>query len=324
MAITRRDMLARAAGGLAASAMPAWASEEKFPSRPVRIVVPFSAGGSADVTARILAERLQALWGQPVVIENKAGAGTTVGSTFVARAAADGYTLYLAYNLSFAATATLYTNLPYDPIKDFTPISMVADAPFVLGVTKSLAAHDLGQFLVLARAEGLNFASTGAGAGPHLATEMFLRKVGIKAAHVPFRGTNDVLTALLGGHVHFSFLDASAVGPLRSGDIRPLVVTSATRWPQLPDVPTATEALGSEFSITSGSCIMAPAGLPAQRVAELNAAITGELKDPAVIQRFGDLGFVAGGSTPEELGGKIRSDIKRLGELIRELGLGAR
>lgn len=323
MTITRRDLLALAAGGMVIGAAPAWAAEETFPTRPVRIVVPFSAGGSADVTARILADRLSTRWGQPVVIENKAGAGTTLGSAYVARAVPDGYTLYLAYNLSFAATATLYTNLAYDPLNDFTPISMVADAPFVLGVAKNVAAQDLSQFLALARSGSMNFGSTGAGAGPHLATEMFLRQVGIKAAHVPFRGTNDVLTALLGGHVHFSFLDASAVGPLRSGDIRPLIVTSATRWSQLPDVPAATEALKTEFTVTSGSCIMAPAKLPPPLVARLNDAITGELKHAEVKKRFADLGFVAVGSTPEELAGKIRADIGRLGKLIRELGLRA-
>ena len=321
--ISRRTFTGLLGGALAGTLAAPKALAQAFPARTVRIVVPFSPGGSADVTARILAEALSPVWGQPVIIENKPGAGTTVASTFVARAEPDGYTLYLAFNQSYAATATLYRNLSYDPVKDLAPVSMVADAPFALAVNTSLAAKDVAQFIELAKSTpgGLNFASTGVGAGPHLTTELFLRAAGIKAVHVPFRGTNEVVTQLLGGHVQFSFLDASALGQLRSGQIRPLAVTSATRWTQLPDVPTVQEAIKSEFTVTSGSCLLCPAGVPDALVQQINTAVRDALKSPEVVRRLAELGFTAVGSTPAELATKIRTDIDRLGAVIRELNL---
>lgn len=325
MKLTRRgftELLGCFAAGLA---IPTGAKAEAYPSRTVRVVVPFSAGGSADVTARILAEALSADWGQPVIIENKAGAGTTVASTFVARSAPDGYTLYLAYNQSFAATASLYRNLPYDPIKDFTPVSMVAEAPFVLSVGTSVAAKDYAEFVQLAKSTpgGLTFGSTGGGAGPHLATELFLRSVGIQAVHVPFRGTNEVVTQLLGGHVQFSFLDASALGQLKGGQLRPLAVTSPERWAQLPDIPTVKEAAKLDFAVASGSCILGPAGMSDALLARLNASIRKALDAPDVKRRLAEQGFTAVSSTPAELTTKIRADIDRLGNVIRDLGLKA-
>lgn len=325
MDISRREFAGLLGTAVVVIAAATNARAEAFPSRTVRIIVPFSAGGSADVTARILAEGLNAAWGQPVIIENKPGAGTTLASNSVARSAPDGYTLYLAYNQSFAATASLYRSLPYDPIKDFTPISMVAEAPFVLSVGAGVAAKDFAEFIALAKAtaDGLNFGSTGVGAGPHLATELFLRAAGIKAVHVPFRGTNEVVTQLLGGHIQFSFLDASALGQLRSGQIRPLAVTTAARWPQLPDVPTVQEALKAEFTATSGSCILCPPGMPEGLVQKLNASITDALRTPDVIRRLAEQGFTAVSSTPPELATKIRADIDRLGSVIRDLNLRA-
>ena len=325
MKVTRRKFTGLFGSMAAGFAISSDANAEPFPSRTVRIVVPFSAGGSADVTARILADALSAEWAQPVIIENKAGAGTTLASTFVARAAPDGYTMYLAYNQSFAATASLYRSLPYDPIKDFTPVSMVAEAPFVLAVSAGVAAQDYAQFVQLAKSTpgGLTFASTGAGAGPHLATELFLRSAGLQAVHVPFRGTNEVVTQLLGGHVQFSFLDASALGQLKGGQLRPLAVTSPGRWIQLPDIPTVKEAAKIEFAVSSGSCILCPGSLDASLLERLNTSIRKALETPDVKRRLAEQGFTAVSSTPAELSAKIRDDIDRLGGVIRELNLKA-
>lgn len=301
------------------------AAPANFPSRVVRIVVPFTPGGSADTSARILGEKLSAIWGQAVIIENKPGAGTTIGSAFVAHAEPTGYVLYLAYNLSYAATATLYKKLPYDPQKDLAPVSLVASAPFILAVGPEVPAKTFDEFLNLAKGadKTLTFASTGTGAGPHLVTEVFLRQMGIKALHVPYRGSGEVVSALMGGFVEFSFLDVSALGTLRSGQLRPLAVTSATRWAQLPETPTVGECVHSDFEIVSDSCILAPAGVPTEVVAFVNSSIVQVLASPDVVKRFADQGFTAISSTPDALSAKIRTDISRLGEVIRDLGLTA-
>jgi tripartite-type tricarboxylate transporter receptor subunit TctC len=320
---SRRDFLVL--GSSLPFFMSGWAraGSENFPNRVVRIVVPFTPGGSADTSARILAEKLSSIWGQAVIIENKPGAGTTIASAYVARSEATGYVLYLAYNLSYAATATLYKKLPYDPLKDLLPISLVASAPFVLAVGPEVPAKTFDEFLKLAKdgKKKLTFASTGTGAGPHLATEAFLRQMDIKALHVPYRGSGEVITALLGGFVQFSFLDASALGSLRSGQLRPLAVTSANRWNQLPDVPTVGESVRSDFEISSDSCILAPAGVPPDVVSFINSSIVEVLASPAVINRYNDQGFTAISSTPDVLSNRIRNDISRLGEIIRDLGL---
>jgi len=320
---TRRDILALG------TALPwmmlgaAHATPAGFPSRLVRIVVPFTAGGSADASARILADKLAAMWGQPVIIENKPGAGTTIASGYVAQAEPTGYLLYLAYNLSYAATATIYKKLSYDPLKDLAPVSLVASAPFILAAGSGCPAKTFDELLELAKdpKNDVTFASTGTGAGPHLATELFLRQVGMKARHVPYRGSGEVVTALLGGFVQFSFLDVSALGALQSGQLRPLAVTTPQRWAPLPSVPTIAEATRSSFEISSDSCVLAPAGVPEEIVSYINSSIVKALALPDAVKRYADQGFIATSSTPEALSSKIRTDIDRLGPVIRDLGL---
>jgi tripartite-type tricarboxylate transporter receptor subunit TctC len=296
-----------------------------FPSHVVRIVVPFTPGGSADLSARILGEKLSSIWGQAVIVENKPGAGTTIGSAYAAHSEPTGYVLYLAYNLSYAATATLYKSLPYDPLKDLVPVSLVASAPFILAVGPQMPAKTFDEFLKLAKDgdKALTFGSTGTGAGPHLATEVFLRQMGIKALHVPYRGSGEVIAALSGGFIQFSFLDVSALGTLRSGQLRPLAVTSGKRWGQLPDVPTIGETVHSDFEISSDSCILAPAGVPSDAINFINASIVQALASPDVIKRYEEQGFTAISSTPDALSSRIRNDISRLGDVIRGLGLSA-
>ena len=309
---------------LLALATPSRAAEP-FPSRPVRIIVPFPPGGSADISARIVAENLSAQWGQPVVIENRPGAGTTIASAAAARAAPDGLTLYLAYNLSYAATASLYRNLPYDPARDLVPVSAVADAPFVLAVAPGLPVTDMADFLALARSTpgGLLFGSTGIGAGPHLSTELLLRQAGLQAVHVPYRGTAEVIVALVSGQVAFSLLDVAALGALRAGQVRPLALSIDRPWPYLPEVPPLAETGIPGFSISSGSCLMVPAGVPAPILAQLNAAVVRALAAPEVVRRFAEQGFTAEGSTPEAVAAQIARDTQRFAELIAALGLRA-
>lgn len=321
----RRSVLAAVAAILSAACVPALAQQPAaaFPSRVVRIVVPFSPGGSADASARILAERLAEIWQQPVIIENKPGAGTTVASAYVAQSAPDGHTLYLAYVLSYATSASLYTKLPYDPATALAPVSLVADAPFVLSVSPTTKVATVADLVALAKAtpQGLSYASTGNGAGPHLTTEMFLRRAGMKATHIPYRGTNEALTSLIGDQVQFSVFDAAALGHLRSGRVRPVAVTSAKRWAQLPDVPTIAESGFPGFDVSSGSGIMVAGGTPRELVAQINSAIVRAMSTPAVQQKFSAQGFVPLSSTPQEFEQILTAQMDRLRTLIKEIGL---
>lgn len=294
-----------------------------FPSKVVRIVVPFSPGGSADASARILGERLSEIWHQPVIIDNRPGAGTTVASAHVAQSAPDGHTLYLAYVLSYATSANLYSRLAYDPATALTPVSMVADAPFVLSVSPTTKVTNVAELVALSRAtpQGLSYASTGNGAGPHLTTEMFLRRAGLKATHVPYRGTNEALTSLIGDQVQFSVFDAAALGQLRSGRVRPVAVTSAKRWPQLPDVPTVAESGYPGFDVSSGSGIMVSSKTPREIVAQINAAIVSAMSTPSVQQKFSAQGFVPMSSTPQEFEQLLVTQMDRMRTLIKEIGL---
>lgn len=325
--IPRRHSLVWAAAALCATALlPAAAQQSPapaFPSKVVRIVVPFSPGGSADASARILADRLAEIWQQPVIIENKPGAGTTVASAYVAQSPPDGHTLYLAYVLSYATSASLYTKLPYDPATALTPVSMVADAPFVLSVSPTLKVTSVSDLVALAKSspQGLSYASTGNGAGPHLTTEMFLRRAGVKATHVPYRGTNEALTSLIGDQVQFSVFDAAALGQLRSGRVRPLAVTSGKRWPQLPDVPTIAESGYPGFDVSSASGIMVSGKTPKDLVAAINAAIVRTMATPSVQQKFSAQGFVPMSSTPAEFEQTLTTQMDRMRTLIKDIGL---
>jgi tripartite-type tricarboxylate transporter receptor subunit TctC len=324
--ILRRTVLASFGAAVAAAALPAAAqqSDAHFPSKVVRIVVPFSPGGSADASARILAERLTEIWGQPVIIENKPGAGTTVASAYVAQSVPDGHTLYLAYVLSYATSASLYASrLPYDPATALAPVSMVADAPFVLSVSPTIKVNTVGELVALAKSspKGLTYSSTGNGAGPHLTTEIFLRRAGIKALHIPYRGTNEALTALMGDQVQFSVFDAAALGQLRSGRVKPLAVTSAKRWPQLPDVPTIAESGYPGFDVSSGSGIMVSGKTPKDLIAQINSGIVRAMATPEVQQKFSAQGFVPLSSTPQEFEQIMAKNMERMRTVIKEIGL---
>jgi tripartite-type tricarboxylate transporter receptor subunit TctC len=325
---TRRLALALAAalGALAwqpAAAQQATPPASAFPSKVVRIVVPFSPGGSADASARILGDRLAEIWQQPVIIDNKPGAGTTVASAYAAQSPPDGHTLYLAYVLSYATSASLYAKLPYDPATALTAVSMVADAPFVLAVSPTTKVATVADLVALAKAspQGLSYASTGNGAGPHLTTEMLLRRAGLTATHVPYRGTNEALTSLIGDQVQFSVFDAAALGQFRSGRLRPVAVTSARRWAQLPEVPTVAESGYPGFDVSSCSGIMVSGKTPKDIVAQINAAIVRAMATPAVQQKFIAQGFVPMSSTPQEFEQILGVQMDRMRSLIKEIGL---
>jgi len=296
---------------------------DQFPNRPLKIVVPFPPGGSADATARILAERLTDIWNQPVVIDNRPGAGTTIASAAVAKSSPDGYTLYLAYVLSYATSASLYTNLSYDPLEDLAGVSLIVDAPFVLTVEQKSPVTNLEAFVALAREKGsdMTYASTGNGAGPHLATEIFLRRAGLKPLHVPYKGTAGAVTALLGDYVDFSVLDAASLELIKSGRLKPLAVTSGKRWESLPDVPTIEESGYPDLHVSSPAGIMVSGKVPPEIVKKIHAAIVEAMETPSVKEKYESQGFVPTSSSPEEFEAVLRKEMERIRPLIQDLGL---
>ncbi len=322
MNIDRRIAVLGGALSILAPSRGAFAADW-VPTQTVKIIVPFAPGGSADIAGRILAEKLSPLWRQPVVIDNRPGAGTSIGSAAASKATPDGHTLYLAYNLSFAATAGMYRRLSYKPLQDLVAISSVADGPFVVAVGPGFPASTFAEFLAALRSspQGLLFGSSGVGAGPHLATEILLRRVDAKAVHVPYRGTAEAVVALMSGQVQFALLDASALGALRDRQVKSLAVTTEARWEPLPQVPTVAEAGLAGFEITSGSCVMVPARTPPDIQGSLNRAITAVLATPDTVKQFEKLGFVARGSSIEQANMRIRSDMERIGKIVSELNL---
>ena len=291
----------------------------------VKIIVPFSSGGSADAAARILLDKLSELWGQSVIIENKPGGGTSVASAYAAQSMPDGHTLYMGYLLSYATSASLYSKLPYNPVTALKGVSLVVDAPFILSVGTEVNVKNLSEFINFAKksTRELSYSSTGNGAGPHLATEIFLRQAGIKAIQIPYKGSSEAITSLISNLVEFSFFDAAALGQLKSGRVKPIAVTSLKRWPQLPDVPTISEAGYPGFNITSGGGILVSSKTPPDIIDKLNQDIVKVMTQASVQQRFIDQGFVPLSSTPQEFDTILISQMERIKNLMNDIGLKA-
>lgn len=307
-----------------------------FPSRAMRIVVPFPPGGSTDQLARRIGEKLSAALGQPVIIENRPGAGGTTGADMVAKSPPDGHTLLMGVTGSNAVAASLFARLPYDPVKDFAPISQVVSSPLVLVVnsspTPNVAAppKNLREFVALARAGAVSskpvtYASPGNGTSMHLTGEMFESVVQAKLQHVPYRGSAAALTDLLGGQVQAMFSDFLVALPqIRAGKLTPLAVSSARRHPLLPEVPTIAEsaqmagvpALAS-FEATSWQGLFAPAGTPREVVQRLNAEVLKALDAPDLKDAFAAQGFIVAGNTPEAFRAWVEAEVVKWGRIVR-------
>lgn len=315
----RRAWLSCAALSLCCAFNHAFA--QNFPNRVVRIVVPFPPGGSAEAQARIVGQRLSDAWGQPVIVESKPGAGSTIGAAFAAAAPPDGHTLYLA-STSHTISATLYKNLPYDAVKSFAPITLLAVSPFILAVHPSVNATTVKEFIDLAKAKPktLSWASSGNGAGPHLSGEIFRAQTGIEVTHVPFKGTSPALVALLGGQVEFTIADVAIVPFFQSGKARGLAVTTAKRSALVPDLPTLAESGLPGYETTNWSALLAPAGTPKDIVNQINAAVLSAIRTPDARQRFIAQGFEPQGSTPEEGAAHLASEVAKYAKAIRDSG----
>src|SRR5713101_8178377 len=305
-----------------ALATTAWA--QPYPSKPIRIIVPFVPGGNVDITARTIAPALGEALGQPIVIENRTGAAGMVGAQALVAAPADGYTLMMGSNSSLAVAPNLYPNWPYDPLKGIAPISNLAITPFVLVVKLGLPAQSLADFVKLAKEKPaqLSMASGGNGSSNHLVGELFQMMTGLKFSHVPYKGTGAALVDLAGGQVDLLFDQASSTVPnVRGGKIRALAVASRSRQSALPDTPTFAEAGLRDFEIDNFTGLVGPAGMPADAVAKVHAAAVKALATPQVKERFASLGVQPVGNTPEQFGVVIREDLARWSKVIKSAGV---
>ena len=300
------------------------AAQDAYPSRPVKFILPFPPGGGTDILGRVIAERLSAGLGQPVVTENRGGAGGNVGAEAAARSAPDGYTIVLVAP-SIAISPSLYSKLNYDPVKDFAPIAMVAQVPNVM-ITHPSVAHNLKDFIALARSKpgGLNFGSGGAGTSNHLAGELLNLVAGIKLVHIPYKGVNLAMNGVLAGEVQLAFIGIPVPAPhIKAGRLVGLAVLASHRSPIIPDVPTAAEAGLPNFDVTTWYAVLAPAGTPQPIVKRLNAELANIVESPDVKARLAVLATDPMTSTPEEAGAYIQREMAKWGDVVRKAGLHA-
>ena len=302
--ISRRSLIQTAVVSSVASALPgAFAQTTNWPEAPVKIIVPFTAGGASDILTRALAEKLQARLGQNFVVDNRTGAGGNIGMQAVRGALADGYTIASATIGTLSINQFLFANLGYDPAKDFDYVSMIWQNCNVFVVAPQHPAKTVQEFLAWARKQpkGVSYGSAGVGTTPHLAGELFRARTGLQAVHIPYRGAAQSMPALMAGDTDFAIDNIASYTPLiKSGKVRALAVTASERWPTLPDVPTMAEAGVRDFVITSWGAFVVPKGTPAAVVAKLSDAIKAIAAEPAMQQRFLDAGARTVSTTPQE------------------------
>ena len=299
------------------------ASISAYPSGPIRIIVPFTAGGSADIFARVIGAKMSEAWSQQVVIDNRAGSGGVIGSEIAAKATPDGYTLMMGITANIAINPALYKKLPYDPVRDFAPVTLVASAPYVLVVSPTLPATTAQEFLALAKARPgeLNYASMGNGSAGHLTVELLTAMAGIKLTHIPYKAIGSVLTDLGSGQVQVFFLGMlSAQAQLKGGKLRALAVTGSKRSPMLPDLPTIAEAGVRGYEVTGWYGVFAPSGTPRRIVLRLNAEIARVLKLPDVSQRLTAEGAEIMVNTPEQFAAFIKAEMAKWSKAVKLSG----
>jgi len=311
-----RNLLACALSAVAVCAMA-----QSYPNKPIRLVVPFPPGGNVDLSARIIAPELAKELGQPIVIDNKAGAAGTLGLDAVAKAPPDGYTLGIASPVNHLAAPSLHPKLPYDSIKDFSPVSLIASVPMVLVVGPSSPVKNVQELIALAKSRqgAMTMASAGGGSGNHIVGELFQEATGTKFVHVPYKGSAPANNDLAGGHVDLHFDQLSSVLTLvQGGRLKALAVTTARRSSLLPDVPTLAESGVANFDFSTTLGLVLPGGAPPDLVRKLNAALVTVLQRPAVHEQFDRLGAQTRASTPSEYAEFIRAEIARTARIVRD------
>jgi tripartite-type tricarboxylate transporter receptor subunit TctC len=304
--------LAAVALGFAASCVAEAAFADDYPSRPIRLIVPYAPGGGADTVARIVAKRVGDTIGQPIVIENRGGAGSIIGTEMVVKAEADGYTLLLGQSGPISINPAVYKDLRYDPVRDFAPITMTTAYPYILVVNAKLPVKSLQEFVALAKSKpgSMNYGTTGIGAANHLVTELFSSKAGLKMTHIPYRGTALAVADLVGEQVTMVFGDPISVLPhMQAGTLRALAVTSKERSAVAPEVPTVAESGYPGFDAIAWHGILAPANTPPGVVKKLNAEIVKALQNPETKTLLTNQAMQTVGNTPEEFAAFIKQDI---------------
>ena len=308
---------------LGASAAPTLA-QQPYPVKPIRLIVPLAPGGPSDILARAMAQKLTETLKQTVFVENRTGAGGTIGIDAAAKSAPDGYSLLLVAVASYTINASLYAKLPYDPHKDLAPVTILAGAPYILVVHPALPVRNLKQLIALdkARPGELNYSSGGAGTGPHLATEVLKANTGMTAVHIAYKGAGPALTDLVAGHVQFQLANMIASLPLvKNRRLRGIAVSGSKRSPALPDAPTIAESGVPGLEEIGGHMIMVPAATPREIVARLHQELLNVLQQPEVKARLAAEGAEVFGTPPDQAAAIIRSEIRKWGPVIERLGL---
>ena len=304
-------------------AFPVLAHAQAYPSQPIKMIVPFTAGGTTDILARTIGQKLSEAWRQPVIVENRPGAGGNIGADVVAKAKPDGYTILMGTIGTQAINASLYSKMPYDAAKDFAPVTLVAMVPNVLVVHPAVNARTVGELVALAKAKPgeLNFASSSTGGSPHLSGEMFKQMTGANIVHVPYKGSAPAITDLLGGQVSLMFDNLpSALPQVKAGKLRALGVTSARRSQAAPDIPTIAESGVPGYEVDSWFGILAPAATPKEIVSKLNVEIVRILKIPEVRERLLEQGAEPVGDTPEQFAEHIRKETVKWARVVKASG----
>lgn len=304
--------------------LPTYAADTKYPEKPVTIIVPYGAGGVADVLPRMVGQRLGEKWNVPVIIENKPGASGNIGMAQAARAKPDGYTLALAPTGNLTTNPTLYRQLPFDTAKDFTPVTLLGMSPNVLVVNSQVKANTLAELVAYAKAnpDQLNYSSPGAGSGAHLAGELLKQETGAAIVHIPYNGMAQAVNDVIAGNVHLMFAGVSTVLPqIKAGKLKAIAVAGPDRLPQLPDLPTVAESGYPGFDVTSWYGIVAPSKVPAPILDKLQRDIAEILKEDSIKEKFMGLGVVATPTTRDEFAKLIASDTKKWTDIIKTAGI---
>lgn len=296
---------------------------QSYPAKPIRVVVPYAAGGTSDILARQIGPKLTEAWGQPVVVENKPGANGNVGADFVAKSAPDGYTLLLTDVGGLVISASVYPKLPFNPSKDFTPVVMVSYSPHVLAVNPAVQVKDVKELIAMAKAYPgkLNFAISGIGGAPHLAGIEFAQRTGVDWTYIPYKGGADAVTGVIGGQAHVLFNGMLATWPsVTGGRLKALAISSAQRVPAAPDTPTVAEQGLPGFETGSFQGIVGPAGIARETVTKLNGELVKVLHTAEMKERFAKLGTEVRAATPESLGQWLRTEQAKWAKVVKESG----
>jgi len=307
--------------GLAVAALAFGSQAQDFPSRPVKLLVPQAPGGASDALARIIAQKLAEKWGQPVVVENRAGAGGNIGMEAVAKSPADGYTLLMSYVGTHAINGALYKKLPFDPEKDFTPVATLATLPFVVVARPDAPFKTVGELASAAKARQLTYGSAGNGSVNHLLGEMFNAAAGVKLVHVPYRGAAPAMQDLMGGQINLVFTSLPSVaGHIRQGTLNAIAVTSAKRAGSFANIPTIAESGFREFDVNPWFGLFAPARVPAAVVRRINADVNELLASRDVVERFTAVGAEPYVTDPDTFANVLRADIRKWSEVVKSSG----